>query len=151
MIHANELLRGEADKARAAIPVLAGMLDTLTKLDLPDPCDYARNLHVDALHAVDNLLGHAYGVIGRIAMQDAEGPAGCPVCGLGKDGDHPVEPCDPTIDRCGHTVGLIGPCVRDCRHVARNTSMHLTAGGTEFTHSGKVGLGRVGSDMEAPR
>ena len=55
-----------------------------------------------------------------------------------------------TEEPCGHTVGLM-VCAKPKNHHADSlkgeSNFHETAGGTEFTHSGKVGLGRVGSDV----
>lgn len=55
---------------------------------------------------------------------------------------------DPIPEECGHVTNGMGPCVRPPGHLNEPEHyMHLNEFGTEYTHSGKVGLGMMGSDM----
>ena len=46
-------------------------------------------------------------------------------------------------DTCGHITNGMGPCVLSANHY----SLHADEDGTEFSHSGKVGLGKIGPRM----
>jgi hypothetical protein len=54
----------------------------------------------------------------------------------------------PETEPCGHTIYGMGPCVRPKGHLS--SSLHQHEDGTEFSNSGKVGLGEVGPAFRIP-
>lgn len=46
---------------------------------------------------------------------------------------------------CGHVTNGMGPCVLPPDH----RTLHADEDGTEFSHSGKIGLGKIGPNLAA--